>query len=86
MQYGVSGRSVSSSCIGSRSGSPYTDAVDAKTRRSTPSSAAAAKTLWLPVMLMSTDSCGSAMLLLIDTVAKWIAWVQPRMASRTEPP
>lgn len=86
MQYGVSGFSLSSSCIGSFSGSPYTEALEANTRRSTPSSAAAAKTLLLPTMLMSIDSPGSAIDLLIDTVAKWIACVQPRMASRTPTP
>ena len=86
MQYGVSGWRGSSSCIGSFFGSPYTDADEAKTRRRTPSSAAAANTLWLPAMFTSIDSCGSATDRLIDTVAKWTTWVQPRIAARTAPP
>ena len=45
-----------SSLIGSLSGSPYTDALEANTSRRTPWSAAAANTLWLPTMLIAIDS------------------------------
>src|SRR3954447_24040214 len=86
MQYGVSGLTGPSSFIGRVSGSPYTEALEAKTTRRTPCSAAAANTLLLPTMLMSTLSYGSAWLLLIETAARWITSSQPRMAWATAPP
>src|SRR4029450_10297332 len=80
MQYGVRGSASSFSLIGNFLGSPYTDALDANTNRSTPASHADSATCCVPIKLTSKLSVGAATLLLIANAARCTTRSTPLIA------